>query len=178
MLLTFNEMQEQVGENGSISVLLGNGFSRSWSDEPFRYETLFQAANFGDRDHEIRQLFETLRTQDFEKVTSKLEASRDLMRLYVDDPDLIVRLDSDADRIKDSLVAAIANTHPSRPNEVTVDEYRHVREFLSKFTKIYTVNYDLLMYWARNNNDVAPIAWDTDDGFREEQLWVGPETDW
>jgi len=176
-VLTFNEMREQVGENGRISVLLGNGFSRSWRDEPFRYETLYQAANFGDRDQEIRRLFEALTTQDFEKVTSRLEASRDLMRLYLNDLELMERLDDDAGRIKDGLVAAIANTHPSRPNEVTEDEYRHVREFFSKFTNIYTVNYDLLMYWARNQNDVAPTEWDTDDGFREDQLWVGPETD-
>lgn len=176
-MLTFNEMREQVGKNGMISILLGNGFSRSWRDEPFNYETLFQAAKFGARDQEIRQIFEALGTQDFEKVTSRLEASRELLRLYVNDPELTKRLDNDANRIKDGLVAAIAHTHPSRPNEVTDDEYRHVREFLSRFANIYTVNYDLLMYWARNQNDVPPADWDTDDGFREDQLWVGPETD-
>jgi hypothetical protein len=171
-VLTFEEMREQIGENGRVSVFLGNGFSRSWRDDPFRYETLFQAANFGDRDQDIRQVFEALSTQDFEKVTNRLEASRALLRLYANDPELMERLDIDAARIKDGLVAAITNTHPTRPNEVTADEYRHVREFLSKFT-----NYDLLMYWARNQNDIEPTDWDTDDGFREDQLWVGPETD-
>ncbi|KIH76248.1 protein of unknown function [Geoalkalibacter ferrihydriticus] len=174
--MTFEEMRETIGEE-RISVLLGNGFSRSWCDEPFHYETLYYAARFGDREREIRQLFTVLETQDFEKVTSRLRASRDILRLYAANEALVTQLEADAQLIKDGLLRAIAETHPSRPNEISDTEYRHVRSFLARFKNIYTVNYDLLMYWARNQNDLPPDDWDTDDGFRGDRLWVGPDTD-
>ena len=59
----------------------------------------------------------------------------------------MAQLKDDAQLIKDRLLKAIADTHPSRPNEISEDEYRQVRAFLAQFTSIYTVNYDLLMYW-------------------------------
>ena len=168
---------ERVGEGREISVLLGNGFSRAWRDEPFRYETLYHAATFDGREDAIRQVFDVLETQDFEKVTSRLRASRDILRLYTDDQRLVAQLKDDAQLIKDGLLKAIADTHPSRPNEISEEEYRQVRAFLAQFTSIYTVNYDLLMYWARNQNDLPPDDWSTDDGFRADSLWVGPDTD-
>ncbi len=176
-MLTFDQMWDSAGECDRMSVLLGNGFSRAWRDAPFRYETLYHAATFADREDAIRQVFDVLGTQDFEKVTSRLLASRDILGLYTDDDELVAQLEADAQLIKDGLIKAIADTHPSRPNEVTEEEYRHVRAFLARFTSIYTVNYDLLMYWARNQNDLPPADWGTDDGFRASRLWVGPDTD-
>ena len=175
-MLTFDKMW-QVAEGEEISVLFGNGFSRAWRDEPFRYETLYDAATFGDRDDEIRRVFEALGTQDFEMATSRLRASRDILRIYSDDERLVTQLENDSQLIKDALLRAIADTHPSRPNEISGEEYRQVRHFLARFSRIYTVNYDLLMYWARNQADLPPDDWRTDDGFRVEQLWVGPDTD-
>ncbi len=170
-------MWDRVGEDREISILLGNGFSRAWRDETFRYETLYRAARFDGREAAIRQVFDVLGTQDFEKVTSQLRASKDILRLYTANEGLVAQLEGDVQVIKGGLLQAIADTHPSRPNEVTADEYRHARAFLARFASIYTVNYDLLMYWARNQYDLPPDDWDTDDGFRGDQLWVGPDTD-
>jgi hypothetical protein len=176
-MLTFEQMWEHVDEGRGISVLLGNGFSRAWRDKLFRYETLYHEATFDGREDAIHQVFAVLETQDFEKVTSRLRASRDILRLYTDDARLVAQLECDAQLIKDGLLKAIANTHPSRPTEVTEKEFRRARAFLARFRSIYTVNYDLLMYWARKQNDLPPDDWRTDDGFRAEQLWVGPDTD-
>lgn len=171
-MLTFEQMLKRVG-TGRISVLLGNGFSRAWRNKQFQYETLFHAAKFNGRECAIRRVFKVLKTQDFEKVTNRLRASGDILRLYTDDKGLVVQLKRDAQLIKHGLLKAIAHTHPRRPNEVAEKEYRHARAFLARFTCIYTVNYDLLMYWARNQDELPPGDWKTDDGFREDRLWVG-----
>ena len=176
-MLTFDKMWQRVAEGEEVSLLFGNGFSRAWRDTPFRYETLYDAAKFSEREKEIRRVFEVLGTQDFETVTSRLRASRDILSLYSDDEHLVAQLETDSQLIKDALLRAIADTHPSRPNEISGEEYRQVRHFLARFTSIHTVNYDLLMYWARNQVDLPPDDWRTDDGFRADQLWVGPDTD-
>jgi uncharacterized protein DUF4917 len=176
-MLTFDEMWEEIPEGASVSVLLGNGFSRAWNDATFRYETLYDAATFGQRDNIIRKVFDVLETQDFEKVTGRLRSAADILTLYVGDDSLSHQLQEDTQAIKDALLRAIADTHPSRPNQVTEPEYRCARQFLSMFASIYTVNYDLLMYWARNQDNLPPEGWTTDDGFRRDQLWVGPDTD-
>jgi hypothetical protein len=43
------------------------------------------------------------------------------------------------------------------------------------FENIFSVNYDLLMYWARNKDDLPP-DFSTDDGFRSV-LWKGYGTE-
>ena len=52
-----------------------------------------------------------------------------------------------------------------------------VRQFLSRFSKIFSVNFDLLMYWARNKDNLAPDGYHTDDGFRPPRPWKGYGTD-
>jgi hypothetical protein len=176
-MLTFDEMWNLIPHGAPVSVLLGNGFSRAWRDNIFQYGTLYDAASFGPRENKIRQVFDVLNTYDFEKVTSRLRSAAEIMNLYSRDRELSRQLHEDSEIIKDALLRAIIQTHPARPNEVTADEYICVRRFLSKFSNIYTVNYDLLMYWARNQRDLEPDNWETDDGFRSDHVWVGPETD-
>lgn len=176
-MLTYDQMWETVSDPQDVSVLLGNGFSRACRDRPFQYSTLFDAAQFGERADSIRGIFDALETHDFETVNTRLRAATSLLPFYDVTPGRIEQIESDIDTIKDALVQAISDTHPRRPNEIQDTEYQCARRFLSSFRRIYTVNYDLLMYWARNQDAVPPEHWDTDDGFRKGGLWVGPDTD-
>jgi hypothetical protein len=48
---------------------------------------------------------------------------------------------------------------------VTREEYSHARRFLAHFDRIYTLSYDLLLYWALMQKGIQPeVA--LDDGFR------------
>lgn len=63
----------------------------------------------------------------------------------------------------------IANNHPLQPNQLTEDEFKHCRFFLKNFEAIYTLNYDLLLYWSlmhttKDAETFEPIK--CDDGFR------------
>lgn len=132
-------------QRGQSRYCLGTDFL--WhSEEPFRYDTLFTAADFGPRSRLIRRAFEALGTEDFEKVTARLRAAADLLAIYGYAQELSRQFLTDAETIKDALVAAIAHTHPARPSDIGDDEYVSVRHFLAGFSNIFTVNYDLLMY--------------------------------
>lgn len=170
-MLTYVEALGRLEEGERPSIILGNGFSRAWRNEIFNYANLLEAANFGVRDESIRSLFERLETYDFEAVMECLESARIVLESYGNQPNLIAQIRVDEQGLKDALIAAIANTHPERPRDVTNAQYSAVQTFLCRFANVFTLNYDLLLYWARNVE--VGHQYRTDDGFRSESKWVG-----
>jgi hypothetical protein len=161
---SFDEALEKADK--TRHVLLGNGFSIACRDDIFTYDALFERADFKDLSTEAKQAFEVLDTNDFEEVMRALQFSAKLTNLYqAGDNGVAEGMARDAEALREVLVNAIADSHPDHPNEITSEEYNHCRRFLSNFNKIYTFNYDLLLYWALMKDDVGPPI-NTDDGFR------------
>ncbi|MDG2708751.1 DUF4917 family protein, partial [Vibrio parahaemolyticus] len=71
-LQTFDDTLAQLDEWEYPSILLANGFSRAWNNRIFNYENLFEEAHFGERDQELREIFERFNTFDFEQVMHSL----------------------------------------------------------------------------------------------------------
>ncbi|MFN3243686.1 MAG: DUF4917 family protein [Planctomycetota bacterium] len=150
----------------TVHALLGNGFSRACRDDIFAYDALFEQADFAGLSVHARAAFATLKTTDFEAVMTALRHAAELVRLY--DPTnsaLSKQLREDADGLREVLVQAIAGSHPARPHEIPSDSYERCRRFLSRFKRIYTVNYDLLLYWALMQSELGEEI-PFDDGFR------------
>lgn len=176
-MITFAEALESVEEGAKPSILLGNGFSRAWRNDIFNYANLLDAANFLDRDQQIRDLFQRCGTYDFEAVMRSFVAAKTVLEAYGNNDALIATIERDQQLLKDALISAISTTHPDRPQEVTDIQFTAARLFLSKFEQVFTVNYDLLFYWARNKDGLPPDDYSTDDGFRAGCRWQGYGTD-
>ena len=156
-----------------VHALLGNGFSRACRNDIFAYDALFDRADFGNLSVHARAAFATLRTTDFEAVMTALRHASDLVRLYEPTSQALSdQLRDDAAGLREVLVQAIAGSHPARPHDIPQDSYERCREFLARFERIYTVNYDLLLYWALMQMELGePIPFD--DGFRTPES--GPQ---
>jgi hypothetical protein len=115
-----------------------------------------------------RASFEALGTTDFERVIRALRDATKLVHLYSSEPDIQERMKEDADGLRDVLVNTIAKSHPERPSDISESEYSACREFLSHFDKIYTLNYDLLLYWTKMHVEAGESP-DSDDGFRKSK---------
>ncbi|WP_335058149.1 DUF4917 family protein [Nostoc sp.] len=165
-----------VEDGDKPSILLGNGFSRAWRNEVFNYANLLDVADFTDREAEIRELFRLSGTYDFEAVMRSLVAAKTVLEAYGGNEALVKIIEKDQQLLKDALITAISTTHPHRPTDVTNDQFTSVRHFLSRYDQIFTVNYDLLFYWARNMKDLPPENYLTDDGFRTGYKWQGHGT--
>jgi hypothetical protein len=174
-MITFSEALTQVSMSGKPSILIGNGFSRAWNSNIFDYQTLLDRADFKNRNVEIRSLFSSIGTYDFECVMRTLKAAETVLDAYGDCDELIKIVNTDQELLKEALIGAITKTHPEKPNEIKIEEYTSVRTFISKFEQIFTVNYDLLFYWARNQ-ELPPVDYKTDDGFRDGGKWEKLET--
>jgi hypothetical protein len=150
-------------------VLLGNGFSISCRPDIFVYGRLFERANFNDLSPSIKLAFDAINTQDFEKVIKALRDTSAILTAYDrTETALIEQLINDADGLREVLVQAIASSHPEWPGEITNEEYSSCREFLANFNNIYTLNYDLLLYWTLMHDEDG-IKIKTDDGFRKPE---------
>src|SRR4051812_25022145 len=150
-------------------LLLGNGFSIALRPDIFTYGSLYDNADFSKSPH-IPKIFDALKTRDFELVIRSLEDTAIVLGIY--DPKLsstASRVQSDAAAIKDALVSAIAKRHPDRPYDVTNKQYASCRTFLSTFDHIFTLNYDVLLYWALMQDEVDDRNLSPDDGFRHPE---------
>ncbi len=152
------------------SILLANGFSQAWDYNIFNYKNLLQKANFGARDATIRDIFTKFNTFDFEKVMRALEAAEAVCDSYGVDPAKITEIRADQAQLKNSLIQVISQTHPLRSSNVATKQYECVKPFVIQFQNIFTLNYDLLLYWAVNKSDIDPVGYHSDDGFRHK-IW-------
>jgi len=176
-VLSFDDALKASGRASKRHLLLGNGFSIALKPDIFTYGSLFDNADFSAAPH-IRQLFEALETNDFEIVIKHLQDTATVVRVYRPKlRKLIERLHSDAGAIKEALVSAIAKRHPDRPYDIDPRQYASCRKFLSHFGHLFTLNYDVLLYWTLMQSEVDDLAILPDDGFRHpeddpEQPWV------
>ncbi|OUD36311.1 hypothetical protein FPG59_06735 [Flavobacterium sp. FPG59] len=132
-------------------LLLGNGFSIACVPTIFTYQSLFNEADFKDSP-QIKKAFEILKTTDFELVIQALEQSGKLLEGYDNTQSkLASQMLADAEIIKDILIQTIANNHPGSPADIPDAKFNACSNFLSNFItsgKVYTLNYDLLLYWT------------------------------
>ncbi|TFV37154.1 DUF4917 family protein [Bradyrhizobium frederickii] len=168
-VLSFDDAMQSVSGLTKKHLLLGNGFSISLKPDIFSYGALFDSADFSSKPH-IKDLFKALKTQDFEIVIKHLQDAATVLDAYGrSDPALAKDFKEDAAAIKDALVKAIAKRHPDRPFDIKPEQYAACRTFLSRFDHMFTLNYDVLLYWTLMQSDVDKRTFRHDDGFRHPE---------
>ena len=174
---TFEKAMEAISGAKQTVLLLGNGFSIALKTDIFTYGSLYENANL-DALPNVKKLFDILETKDFEIVIKHLQDAATVVQAYKpDETALITSLRDDASKLKDVLVATIAERHPDRPYNVAKEQYAACRAFLSRFGRLFTLNYDVLLYWALMQDEVDELHFNHDDGFRHpegnpDQPWV------
>ena len=148
-------------------LLIGNGFSIAWNYEAFSYGSLRQKADFSGMNCEAEELFEHLDTSDFEVVIERLRATDAIARLYDPTSAIAAQAAQDAEVLRDALAHALASNHPDTIGSISDQQYRSVRTFLAHFECVYSLNYDLLLYWA-TMKDGDGLDVPKGDGFRED----------
>lgn len=160
-VLTFNDALSS--SNKKRHLLLGNGFSIALFPKIFSYGSLLEKADFSDVQRG-NKLFQALDTSDFESVIRRLYDSAKIVDLYPNGSAIKKQMEIDANKIKHILVNTIATRHPKKPDEIKTEQYVSCRQFLKNFEHIYTLNYDLLLYWTLMQ-DIDDFS-KKDDGFR------------
>ncbi len=167
-IYTFEEVLADGADTSTHHTLLGNGFSMAWNANTFGYGGLRQRADFSKLSVDPNPLFDAIGAPDFEKLIATLRAAAQLLANYPGvSPVLTNQLIQDADALRDILAQVLAASHPERPSELTAGQLHSARVFLSNFKRIYSLNYDLLLYWIIMQDCALEIP--KDDGFRTSE---------
>jgi hypothetical protein len=166
-LMSFSSALDAANQCRKKHLLLGNGFSIACRPNIFVYGKLFEQADFSKLSSSAKKSFDVLGTQDFEMVIKVLRDAKAVLAAYDGIPsNLLKTLQEDADGLRELLVKTIASSHPAHPSEIDEDEYAACRKFIATFDTIYTLNYDLLLYWAQMHTEKGSDP-SSDDGFRK-----------
>lgn len=159
-------------------LLLGNGFSiAAWPD--FRYGALLSVV--AGQAPRIEALFARFQTVDFERVGRALLDAREVIAVHDGTETLAADLAADYRDLRRLLVSAITRIHPAAPAQLN-DRFAACADFLAAFIgtdrrpragKVFTTNYDLLLYWtlvrrmkglaANDGFHGRPLAWERQD---------------
>lgn len=148
-LITFEEALAQTG-GLARDVLLGNGFSIA-AHKAFAYGGLLQAAQLAA---DVRAIFAAARTTNFEAVMRYW-----LAESFGGSPATAADALRKVDLLKRELVEAVHRVHPARRTAIAPERWEHCEQFLVNFIgrarerrklggRIFTTNYDLLLWWA------------------------------
>lgn len=175
-IISFIEALKESDTYSKRHLLLGNGFSIACRPDIFVYQKLFEQADFSRLSPSVRAAFEVLNTTDFERVIKALRDLAVLIQVYGIDKTIADQMMSDSNQLKELLVRTIAKTHPERPSDISDKEYEACQRFLNNFASVYTMNYDLLLYWTKMHETSRR----GDDGFRtaEDDILTGFESDY
>lgn len=187
-VISFQQALAKAGPYGKRHLLLRNGFSIACKPDIFAYGSLFEEAR-KTMSKEVAAIFDAMGTQDFEEVIRALQNASTIVGVYRPKFTQTRKLlHTDADKLKADLIQAVAGRHPARPNDISDERYAACRTFLSNFVgngagcKIYTMNYDLLLYWTLMHEEedaLVSIPLDHDDGFRKDASdYDAPYVEW
>lgn len=174
-LMTFDQAIADSAQFSKRHLLLGNGFSIACRADIFHYGSLFGQADF-TAVPEVEAVFQSLGTQDFEVAIRALESASRILPAYVPAGAAAgAKMLQHAAALKEILVATIAGNHPNIPPDIPDEKFWACRRFLAHFLandgQVFTLNYDLLLYWALMHDDPEgeEIALAKNDGFGNDE---------
>ena len=167
------EIENAVNEK---TLILGNGFGISYDSafesNHFSWNTLLELCDIEEGSPLYGLLAEC--NFDFELVHQKLNNAIDILTRYSPENALIHDLQNQVQTLRDQLTIAVANSHPQSFNidfntengRMKKQKIEACREFLRKFSKVFSLNYDLLLYWVRcfERNCLGQDSFDNEDG--------------
>lgn len=189
-VISFQQAIADSEQLGKRHLLLGNGFSIACKPDIFHYGSLFDQADFSGMP-EAKAVFASLNTKDFELAIRALQNGSALLPIYAPEAqEKAMLMQQHAEALKETLISTIAGNHPEAPHDLHEAEIWACRNFLSHFLKednnksgyVFTMNYDLLLYWVLMNEG-NPFEYEADkfhlkrnDGFGNDE--DDPEADY
>lgn len=163
-------------------LLVGNGFSIAYDHKIFSYNALYDFIE-DLNDPVLSKLFEVINTKNFEQVMRELDNFIEIAEAFSTDKKLTKSLRQANVRLQNSLIEAVGSLHPEHVFSIEDAKHKSCYSFLSQYLdnggKIFSTNYDLLLYWVLMRNESKNAV----DGFGRELLnpedvAVGGEQDW
>ena len=144
-LMTFADALKETTEN-SRTLLLGNGFSIAQTEGHFSYANLLDKSD-SIKGTSIYNMFDSFATFDFEQIIKLLEDASRVASVYGNKSDS-TKYSEDAEALRGVLIKTIRDVHPDNFGSIPQSEIESCAKFIKCFRCIFSLNYDLLLYWT------------------------------
>lgn len=148
-------------------LLLGNGFSMAYDHKIFSYNALYEFIQNLEEDT-LSTLFNVINTKNFELIMQQLDNFIEIAKAFDTGKELIEKLTMANETLRNSLIDSIKDLHPEHvfkvPEEKSKRCFSFLDDYISKKGKVFTTNYDLLLYWVLMRNESKSAI----DGFGRE----------
>ena len=174
-LETFDDVIKSIEKNGDrdFHLLLGNGFSMAYDRDIFSYNALHDFIK-NLKDDELSKILSVIESKNFELIMQQLDNLSALVEAFDGEDALKLKIESASEKLKHSLLEAVQELHPEHVFKVPEEEHKACSEFLNIFLgrggKIFSTNYDLLLYWVLMRNEAIKHT----DGFGRDALNYEP----
>ena len=153
------------------TLIVGNGLSINvWGE--FAYPRLFERANF---DRVTRRLFSDFETQNFETVLEALWHTEKTLSALGRRTDRVTQLYR---AVQSALFQAVRQVHVPW-KRVNRQRLQHISDALRAYRLVYTLNYDLLTYWAAMQRGaslaIRDFFWSDDNTFDISDAGLGDD---
>jgi len=142
--IAFDDAIAQCDANRSL--LIGNGFSIAQAGAQFSYASLLDKAGL-QPGGPVRNVFTALNTVDFELVMQALQHAAKIEDAYGEAARALL-FRNDAAAVREALIHAVREVHPGISFDIPQAQRDRCGEFLRNFGNVFTINYDLLLYWV------------------------------
>ncbi|WP_423128488.1 DUF4917 family protein [Gaoshiqia sp. Z1-71] len=178
-LQTYQEVNDYLRKrNRQKHLLMGNGFSMSYDSGIFSYNALSKFLE-NLKDDTLQKLFQIIKTSNFELLMEQLDNVAQISKVFGAESKVVDKINQATLTLKESLINAIKELHPEHVFAVSEAKSKACAAFLNSFlsqnSKVFTTNYDLLLYWVLMRNAIENKG----DGFgreaEETDVWVPEE---
>jgi hypothetical protein len=174
---SYNEVLKRVN-NRPKHLLLGNGFSMSYDNKIFSYNALSKFIH-EIKNKQLQQLFNIVNTNNFELLMQQLDNAAQIAMIFGADEKVVNKIKEGSEILKTSLIDAIKELHPDHVFTIPAERSQACANFLNSFLsqggEVFTTNYDLLLYWVCERNQLIKRC----DGFgrnaEDTDEWIKPE---
>lgn len=154
MALKIENFDLLLKEKCKKNIIIGNGFGISFDhafgSNCFSWKNLLQLCDITAGSALYNLLVEC--NLDFELVHQKLNNAIDVLEKYNKSEESIEYFQHQVQMLREQLIIAVSSSHPSsfsNPASSLEQKIKNGRRFLHQFDEIYSLNYDLLLYWLR-----------------------------
>ncbi len=174
-LESFEDVLKSIEKNSDrdFHLLLGNGFSMAYDRDIFSYNALHDFIG-NLKDEELSKILSVIESKNFELIMQQLDNLSALIDAFDGGKELQEKIQSASEKLKHSLLDAVQTLHPEHVFKVPEDESEACAAFLNTFLgrggKVFSTNYDLLLYWILMRNKTLKHV----DGFGRDALNYEP----
>ena len=143
------------------SLIIGNGFGIAYDishqQSNFEWSTLVENSNIC----KLSPLYKVIENSnfDFELAQKKLNDTREILDTYSNNEEFSEECANEIEKLKEGLILSVTKSHPKNfahkekwNNKKSIAAINNCRDFIKKFDRVFSLNYDLLLYWVWCHN--------------------------